>query len=214
MIAKFTFNPIQENTYILYDETGSCVIIDPGCVNERERQELVKFIDDMQLQPVRLLNTHCHIDHIPGNPFIAKKYGLKLEIHQSEVPILKAAPDYAPMFLGTDIDEQPELGAFIKDGESIRFGETELQVLHTPGHSPGSVTFYNKKEGFAVVGDVLFYRSIGRYDLPGAHGPTLFKSISEKVLALPDSTIIYSGHGPETSIGGERLHNPFLQRLN
>lgn len=212
-VLKFTFNPIQENTYVVYDTTGECVVIDPGCCNQREYEELYSAIASLQLTPVRLLNTHCHIDHIPGNPFVANTYQLDLEIHAAEIPVLASAPDYAPMFLGYELPEMPEVKKFLSEGQHINFGNTELLVMHTPGHSPGSVSFYNKDDHYIISGDVLFRQSIGRYDLPGANGPQLFQTLKEKFLTLPDETIVYSGHGSDTSIGAERRKNPFLLKL-
>ena len=211
-VVKMTFGPIQENTYIIYDQTLECLVIDPGCSNAKEREELLKAISDLGLKPVRLINTHCHVDHIPGNPLIADTYGIALEIHQNEVPVLKDAPDYGHIFQIEMSGEQPPVKAFINDGDVIKFGNTSLKVLLTPGHSPGSISLYNETEGYVISGDVLFYRSVGRYDLPGADGGVLFQSITTKLMTLPDDVKVYSGHGPETTIGSERRHNPFLKR--
>ena len=210
-VIKLTFGPFQENTYIVYDETLECVILDPGCCTERERWQLAHEITQLGLKPVRLLNTHCHIDHIPGNPFVANTYGLGLEIHRQEVEILANAPLFADMFQ-IEVPEQPPVSAFINEGDEIHFGNTVFKVLFTPGHSPGSICFYNEKEHYVISGDVLFRLSIGRYDLPGADGKTLYESITKKMMTLPDDVTVYSGHGPETTIGYERGHNPFLKR--
>ena len=211
-VVKLTFGPFQENTYIIYDQTSECVVIDPGCSNAKERDELLKTIADLGLNPVRLINTHCHVDHIPGNPLIATTYGIGLEIHPDEVQVLRDAPDFAHIFQIEMSGDQPPVKAFINEGDVIKFGNTALKVLLTPGHSPGSISFYNETEGYVISGDVLFYRSVGRYDLPGADGGTLFQSITTQLMTLPDDVKVYSGHGPDTTIGSERRHNPFLKR--
>ena len=187
-------------------------MIDPGCSNAKERDELLKTIADLGLNPVRLINTHCHVDHIPGNPLIATTYGIGLEIHPDEVQVLRDAPDFAHIFQIEMSGDQPPVKAFINEGDVIKFGNTALKVLLTPGHSPGSISFYNETEGYVISGDVLFYRSVGRYDLPGADGGTLFQSITIQLMTLPDDVKVYSGHGPDTTIGSERRHNPFLKR--
>lgn len=212
-IATFVFNPFQENTYVLYDNTGQCVVIDPGCFAAAEGEELINFINEKELTPVRLLNTHCHIDHILGNGLIHEKYGLKPEIHEKEVSVLESAPATSEFF-GVEMRwASPGHHAdFLKEGDTVTFGDgVELKVLFTPGHTPGEICFYNEKEGYIIGGDVLFYGSIGRTDLPGGDYDTLIKSIKEKLLPLPDETVVYSGHGPKTTIGHEREYNPFLR---
>ena len=211
-LLKLTFGPFQENTYVIYDQTLECIVIDPGCTNAAERAELLKTIDDLGLKPVRLINTHCHVDHIPGNPLIAETYNIGLEIHPNEEEVLKNAVNYADIFRIEMSGEQPPVKAFINEGDEIKFGTTVLKTLFTPGHSPGSISFYNETEGYVVSGDVLFYRSVGRYDLPGASGEVLFKSITTQLMTLPDDVKVYSGHGPETTIGSERRHNPFMKK--
>ena len=211
VVEKFTFNLFQENTYVIYDETKECIIIDPGCCTPAEKNELMAFVAAKQLTPVRLLNTHCHVDHIPGNGTMAATYNIGLEYHEKELPIIQSAPDFGPIF-GIEVDEQPTASRFIIADEIISFGNTMLKVMFTPGHSPGSVSFYNEKEKYVIAGDVLFYESIGRYDLPGASGPVLLQSITEKLMTLPDDTTVYSGHGRNTTIGHERKNNPFLNR--
>ena len=208
-IASFTFNPFQENTYVLFDETSECVIIDPGCYDERERQELAGFIEKKGLKPVRLLNTHCHIDHVLGNSFIASKYGLKLEIHKDDLFLLHNLKPQATMF-GVRAEESPEPEVFLNEGDQVKFGDSTLDILFTPGHSPGSITFYNKEEKLAIVGDVLFNLSIGRTDLPGGDMDILLHSITKKLLPLGDDVRVYAGHMDPTTIGFERKNNPFL----
>lgn len=209
-VVKLTFGPIMENTFIIYDETSECVIIDPGCANAKERGELIAEISRLQLRPVRLLNTHCHVDHIPGNPLIANTYNIGLEIHPLEEQVLADAPDFADMF-GIEMDTMPPVKGHLTEGDEVQFGNTTLKVLFTPGHSPGSISFYNPIDKYMVSGDVLFYQSIGRYDLPGANGSVLYQTLMEKMMTLPDDTRVYSGHGRDTTIGLERSHNPYLK---
>ena len=211
-LLKLTFGPFSENTYVIYDETLECVVIDPGCSNAAERNELLKTINELGLKPVRLINTHCHVDHIPGNPLIANTYNVGLEIHPNEVPVLEDAPNFAHIFQIEMSGDQPPVKAFINEGDIISFGKTKLKALATPGHSPGSLSFYNEVEGYVISGDALFYRSVGRYDLPGADGNQLLQSIMSRLMTLPDDVKVYSGHGPDTTIGSERRHNPFLRQ--
>lgn len=210
-IAKFTFNPFQENTYIIYDKSNECIIIDPGCSNDRENAELSDFIGHNELKPVKLINTHCHIDHVLGNLFISEKYNLELGIHKEELQVLNAVPEYGKM-LGLNPTTQKAPDYYIEKGEKIKFGnDTLLEVLYTPGHSPGEICLYNKEDNYVIAGDVLFFQSIGRTDLPGGDYNTLIESIKSELLTLPDSTIVYCGHGPDTIIGREKMSNPFLR---
>ena len=210
-ITSFTFNDFQENTYIVFDETKECVIIDPGCYSPQEKDELAKFIDDMKLNPVKLLNTHCHIDHIFGNKFVADKYNLELETHKGEIIVLDFGKTYAQSYGYFAYEPSPEPTVFWNEGDTVSFGNTEMSVLFTPGHSPASICFYCEKEKFIVSGDVLFQGGIGRFDLPGGNRDTLMKSIIDKLMPLPDDVQVYSGHGPATTIGFERQHNPYIQ---
>jgi len=209
-VACFTFNPFQENTYLLYDETAECVIIDPGCFERSEQDELLDFISSRKLKPVKLLNTHCHVDHMMGNRFVYEKFGLKPVVHRLEEEVLHAAPLYAGMF-GVSVTPSPAPEEYVQDGDVVQFGNSKLEVLFTPGHSPGEYCLFCRKENFLIAGDVLFYQSIGRTDLPGGDYNTLLKSIKEKLLPLGDEVKVYSGHGPETTIGVERESNPFLR---
>ncbi|MEN0003806.1 MAG: MBL fold metallo-hydrolase [Bacteroidota bacterium] len=209
-VASLTFNPFQENTYIVYDDTKECIIFDPGCYTDQEKQQLQNKIAALGLTPVRLINTHCHIDHVFGNSFVADTYSLGLEIHREELPLLKAVPQQSYMF-GVPIKEDlPEPSRFIEVGETIQFGNTTLQTLFTPGHSPASISFYCEADAFVIAGDVLFYESIGRTDLPGGNHKTLIESIQTQLMVLDDKVTVYSGHGPSTTIGHERRHNPFF----
>jgi hydroxyacylglutathione hydrolase len=209
-IKTFTFNPFQENTYILYDENLDAVIIDPGCYTAEERNIVVKFVEDKQLKIKRLLNTHCHLDHIFGNIFIMEKYQVDLECHRLELPNLQRAHIAGDMF-GVPIPPQPTPSVWIEENDIIEVGTMQFKTLLSPGHSPGSLCFYNEKEQFLIGGDVLFYGSIGRSDLPGGNHNQLINSILEKLMTLPDEVKVYSGHGPTTMIGYERYNNPFLQ---
>jgi len=208
-IASFTFNPFYENTYIVYDETGECVVVDPGCYTKEEREDLGGFITRNQLKPVYLINTHCHIDHVLGNKFVAETYGVPLMMHKGEIPVLEDVVNYAPT-LGVHYQPSPEPEIFVDEPDLVRFGNTELKVFFTPGHSPASICFYNEKDKFLVGGDVLFYDSIGRTDLPGGDYETLISSIKTKLLVLPDDVKVYAGHMQATTIGRERKFNPFL----
>ena len=209
-VASFTFNPFQENTYILYDETKECIIIDPGCYTENERKQLKAYIRKNELKPVRLVNTHCHLDHICGNAFIADEYNLELEAHQGEKIVLDASVDHGRLY-GFIFDPSPNIKTYLQEGEQIAFGNSTLEIVLTPGHSPASVSFYSKADGFVIAGDVLFFMSIGRTDLPGGDHETLLTSIREKLFVLPDETIVYNGHGQKTSVGFEKKNNPFFQ---
>lgn len=208
-IRSFEFSPFQENTYVLYDSSKECVIIDPGCYDNTEKQELLSFIKDNELKPVKLLNTHCHVDHIFGNAFVAQSFGLKLEAHQKDLYNIEMQERVCQMY-GLNYEASPQPSVFLNEGDIVRFGQSELEILFTPGHSAGSICFYSPKQRFMIAGDVLFYGSIGRTDLPGGDHPTLIKSINQKLLVLNDDYIVYPGHGPATTIGYERVNNPFL----
>lgn len=210
-IHSFTFNPFEENTYILYDDTKECIIIDPGCYDEFEKEDLTDFVKKQELTPVKLLNTHCHIDHILGNSFIADKYGLELEINELELPILQGAPMAVQLYGIPNVEISPEPGKFLNEGDIVEFGNSKLDVLFTPGHSPGHIVLVSKEQKFVISADVLFYGSIGRTDLPGGDHNTLIDSIKTKLFPLGDDFQVHPGHGPTTNIGFERENNPFLQ---
>ncbi|MCH5600446.1 MBL fold metallo-hydrolase [Niabella ginsengisoli] len=209
-VHKFTFNPIQENTYVLYNDNGDCCIIDPGCYFEEERQELVRFIMSKQLNPVLLLNTHCHLDHVFGNKFVSETWNLPLHLHEAEKMVLSFAPKSAEMY-GLPFENYNGEMKLLAPGNVIQIGDDELNILFTPGHSPGSVSFYNEKDGYVISGDVLFSGSIGRTDLPGGDYDQLEQSIKTQLYVLPDETKVYSGHGGGTSIGFEKKSNPFVR---
>lgn len=211
-VHYFTFSPFAENTYIIYDDTKECIIIDPGCYTPAERDELSQFISDNALTPVRLINTHCHLDHVFGNRYVADTYQLPLEIHKGELPVLNSFSMTVQMYgiPATQQSPDPDPNKFIKEGDTISFGNTELEVRFTPGHSPASVSFYCAKSNFIIGGDVLFQGSIGRTDLPGGDMDTLMQSIKREFLSLDDNVVVYSGHGNPTTVGQERKTNPFI----
>jgi glyoxylase-like metal-dependent hydrolase (beta-lactamase superfamily II) len=208
-IKKFTFNQVQENTFVAYDETGECAIIDAGCYFDNERQELDQFIADKQLKPVRLINTHCHFDHIMGITHCRAKYNLKFEAHPNEAILVEQASEHGDLF-GIPMEPVDPPDAFFEEGGQITFGNSYLQVIEAPGHSPGGVVFYNPEQKILIAGDVLFYGSIGRTDLPGGSFERLIGHIKTKLLTLPEETLVYCGHGPKTTIGFEKKNNPFL----
>ncbi|MEZ4988647.1 MAG: MBL fold metallo-hydrolase [Saprospiraceae bacterium] len=209
-VAILTCNPFQENTYLVYDDTGECVIFDPGCYDASERRMLMGKVQELGLTPVRLINTHCHLDHVFGNRFVADTWQLPLEIHPLEAPVLAAVPAVCRHYGLPVPEESPDPQTTLADGAEIRFGHTVLQQIFTPGHSPGSVSFYCAEHKFVIAGDVLFYGSIGRTDLPGGDYDTLIASITNRLLPLGDDITVYPGHGPATRMGYERKNNPFL----
>jgi hydroxyacylglutathione hydrolase len=209
-VKSFTFNPVQENTYILYNEKGECCIIDPGCYFPAERDELKTGIEKTGLTPIMLLNTHCHLDHVFGNRFVHETWGLPLHLHPQEKALLDFAPQSGLMWqLPFDNYDGPLV--YLEPGKNIIIGDDELEVRFTPGHSPGSVSFYHEAGGFIIGGDVLFNGSIGRTDLPGGDFSTLVNSIQTQFFTLPDDTKVYSGHGPITTVGFEKMNNAFVK---
>jgi hydroxyacylglutathione hydrolase len=211
-IKSFTFNPFQENTYLIFDETKECVVIDPGCFDKAEEDALAGFISDNKLTVKLLINTHCHIDHVFGNYFVKERFKTELIIHPIEEQNLRSVKLYAPAYGVYNFSETTP-DKFIDEGEKIRFGNSELEVLFVPGHSPGHIALVNKEQKFCIGGDVLFRNSIGRTDLPGGNYNTLMNSIRDKMMALDDDVTVYTGHGPETQIGYERRKNPFLLNI-
>jgi len=209
-IKTFTFNPIQENTYLVYDETNEAVVIDAGCISDIEKRALKNYIEDNKLTLKRVLNTHLHFDHQFGNKFLFTTFGIKPEAGKEDEYLLENVIAQTRSF-GMAVEEEAQsLGGYITDNQEIKFGNTTFKAFHVPGHSPGSMAFYDEKEGVLFAGDVLFRASIGRTDLPKGDYATLIQSITNKLLPLPDSTVVYSGHGPATTIGFEKKNNPFL----
>ncbi|ADY53570.1 beta-lactamase domain protein [Pseudopedobacter saltans DSM 12145] len=209
-LQQFVNNPYQENTYVLSDETGSCVIIDPGMYNATEQNAVVNYIKENNLKPEILLNTHCHIDHVLGNKFVFDIYGLRPQIHKGELQLLHAVPSYAPQ-QGFNYEISPEPEAFLTEEDTVKFGNSILKIIFAPGHSPAHLCFYHEESKTLIGGDVLFYGSIGRTDLPGGNFETLISSIKNNLFILPDDTKVYPGHGPATTIGFEKANNPFLR---
>ena len=212
-IKSFTFNAFSENTYILFDDNKNAIVFDPGCYTVQEQKILKKFIDDNELNVQKLINTHCHLDHIFGNSFIADTYHVALQCHKNEILVLQRAHIAGDLF-GVPVAPQPEFPAdysgFIEDNDIIEVGKIKLQAILAPGHSPGSLCFYSDEEKFMIGGDVLFYGSIGRSDLPGGNHNQLIHSIKTRLLTLPEDVKIYPGHGPATTIGLEKRYNSFL----
>ena len=209
-VKSFVFSPIQENTYLLYNERNHGLVVDPGCYFGQEREELKSFIEKYSILPKYLLNTHCHLDHVFGNAFVHQTWKLELHLHELEKPLL----DYAPtsgIKWGLPFENYKGNLNYIREGDQIRLDEDVLDVIFAPGHSPGHVCFYNKAQGFVIGGDVLFRQSIGRTDLPGGSLDVLLESIRTQLFTLPDETVVYPGHGPSTTIGYEKRNNPFLK---
>lgn len=209
-IEVLTFGPFQENTYLLFNEAREAAIIDPGCYEDYEKKMLLKAISDLQLQPKFLLNTHCHLDHVFGNKLVAETFDLQPWIHPKEAPVLQRAPESGLRF-GLPFDSYEGPLQWLEEGTELILGEDRLKILFTPGHSPGSVAFYCEAQQFVIGGDVLFRQSIGRTDLPGGDHQTLLNSIRRELWPLPDSVVVYSGHGTQTTIGHEKRENPFLK---
>lgn len=210
-VKIFEFNPISENTYVAYDDTKECVIIDPGCFFPDEKSVLLDFILDNNLVVKHLLNTHLHYDHVFGNHFIYEQFGLLAEAHEGDEFLLERLPKQIKMYGFKSNEPVPRIGKYLNENDVIEFGNQKMVVIHVPGHSPGSIVFYNEKAGCAFVGDVLFRGSVGRTDLEKGSMSQLLDGIKNKLLALPPDTIIYSGHGPLTTIREEARNNFYLQ---
>jgi glyoxylase-like metal-dependent hydrolase (beta-lactamase superfamily II) len=211
-VQRFTFNPVQENTYIVYNEKRNCCIIDPGCYFASEEQELRSFIESNELKPVYLLNTHCHLDHIFGNRFVHQTYQLTLHLHQLEKAVLAMGPASGQVYQLPFENYDGEM-KFLDEGDVVTLDDDELKVLFTPGHSPGSISFYSAANKFVIGGDVLFNGSVGRTDLPGGDFTILEESIKTKLYTLPADTIVYPGHGDNTTIADEMKGNPFVKMI-
>lgn len=208
-IKSFTFNPFQENTLVVFDETNEAVIFDPGCFEKQEYLKLTDFIEENNLQVKVLINTHCHIDHVLGNAYIKRKFQIPLWIHRNEIPVLKSVSAYAPSY-GFPGYEESEADEFIDEKDTLKFGNTSLEIRFVPGHAPGHLVFYHQPSKTCIGGDTLFKDSIGRTDLPGGEPDTLINAIKKQLFTLPDDTVIYPGHGPTTTIGYEKENNPFV----
>lgn len=209
-ISKFTFSPFSENTYVIYNEAKDAIIIDPGCFEKYEEEELEHFISYNELNVKRLLNTHAHIDHVFGNQFCSNKWNLKPELHELDIPTLKRMSAAAELWGIKGYKESPMPELFLTEGQQIKLGNHVLDIVFVPGHAPGHVAFICHEQKFIIGGDVLFQGSIGRTDLPGGSLEILMESIKNKFLTLGDDYVVYSGHGNETTIGRERKSNPFI----
>lgn len=203
----FVFSPFQENTYVLYNTSGEAIVIDPGMQNREEEEEISRFINDNNLHLKRIILTHAHIDHVFGLNYLAEKYQLKVGMHPESIDVLRSVPDYAGVY-GFEFSLGDYDVEVIEEGEKIELG---LDVLYVPGHVPGHLVFYKKDQSEMWVGDVLFSGSIGRTDLPGGDHDLLISGIKTKLLPLDGNIVVHSGHGPDTTIGFEKLNNPFLQ---
>lgn len=211
IVKTFTFNPFQENTYLLYNELGEALIIDPGCSDRSEKEALSSFVQEKKLNVLALLNTHAHIDHVLGNAFVVDKYKVDFYLHKLDLPTLEAVGSYAHVYGFPSYEKSPLPTHFIEDGERLKFGSIELVVIFGPGHAPGHVAFYEAKNNLLLGGDILFQGSFGRVDLPGGDLNTLKNTIHQRIFTLPDDTVVYPGHGPTTRIGVEKKSNYILQ---
>ncbi len=207
-VKQFEFNAFSENTYVIYDDTKECIVIDPGCYEAHEKAELKNFIEEKGLKVVALINTHCHIDHVLGNKFVKNEYSVKLIIHQLDIATLKANEVVSQMY-GFHAYEPCEADGFIAEGDQVKFGDSVFDVIFVPGHAPGHIALVNETEKICIGGDVLFRQSIGRTDLPGGDFDILMSSIKDKMFALADDVEVFCGHGPSTYIGFEKQNNPF-----
>lgn len=208
-IKIFVCNPLQENTFVLSDENGECIIIDAGCYSKAEKENLEHYISSNNLIPTKLIMTHCHFDHVLGNRFVYNKYKPIIEAHQADIPLLEEAQSHG-LFYGLEVEEPPEVNEYLTEDKEVKFGNSMLKVFHVPGHSPGSIALYCREQDFVIVGDVLFKGSIGRTDLPSGSYDKLRQSIFTKLMTLPPNTEVFPGHGPSTTIHEEALSNPFL----
>lgn len=207
-VKTFVFNPFSENTYVVYDDSLEAVVIDPGCYEQEEKDQLDNFIKSEKLTIKYLLDTHAHIDHVLGNYHVKEKYKVPFLMHKKDEPVLKAVKAYAPNYGFINYTEAlPD--QFLEEGDDVIFGNSKFSVLFVPGHAPGHIAFYNQKEKILMGGDVLFKRSVGRTDLPGGNHETLINSIHQKLFVLPDDVVVYPGHGDTTTLGEEKISNPF-----
>ncbi|GAB2787729.1 MBL fold metallo-hydrolase [Rhabdobacter roseus] len=209
-IQSFTFNPFAENTYVLHDLTGEALIVDPGNYQQQEHDVLTRYLEERSLKPIRIVNTHAHIDHVLGVSFLKYRYELPFSLHPDDAPLLRAVKTYAPNY-GFPAFDEPEVEQWLHEGDTVTFGSSSLRVLHVPGHAPGHLALVNDEQRFVIGGDVLFRQSIGRTDLPGGDYDTLIASIRTKLFTLPDDYTVYAGHMEPTTIGYEKKYNPFLK---
>ena len=209
-VYQLTYGPFAENTYVIADDDLNAIIVDPGMYHPDENVQFFEFINSHQLKPCRLLLTHAHLDHVFGVNWVNKTYGLTPEIHNDDQIVYDSAEVVAKQY-GLNMNQLVPSNISLVHNQVFKFGESEFRIIHTPGHSPGSVCFRNDNEGYILSGDVLFQGSIGRTDLPGGDYNVLMRSINEHIISLDEDTIVYSGHGPVTNVGQEKVSNPFLQ---
>lgn len=210
-IAIFQFSMFGINTYLVFDEDSKeCLVVDPGMSNPEEEKAIENFISTKGLTLKHIVNTHLHIDHVVGIPFLREKYGAPVMAHPGDEFLGKRVADQAAMFGLRMKPEVIEISEYLEDGDKIQLGNGNLEVIAVPGHSKGSICLYDPKDGFLISGDALFQGSIGRTDLPGGNYKELIDNIHDKLLGLPDETVVYPGHGPATTIGEEKRSNPFL----
>ena len=210
-VEQHTFNPFQENTFLVYDETNECVIIDPGCYTQEEKEALKNYIENKGLKPVRLICTHSHLDHVFGTAYVSKTFDLGVEIHPEDLQTLNMFNTTVQLYQIPNAEEPPQPKSFLEEGDKVTFGNSSMDVLFVPGHAPGHIVLVGRDEKFVINGDCLFYGSIGRTDLPGGNHEQLLDSIRTKLFTLDDDYKVYCGHGPATSIGFEKANNPFLK---
>ena len=211
-IQRFEVNPLQENCYVVSDDSRECVIIDCGAYYDEESIAIDNYLRKQQLKPVHLLATHGHLDHNFGNAHLFRQYGLKVEICAGDQQLVERLPQQAAALFGMEIsDDQPPVGRLLNDGDTITFGQHTLQVIQTPGHSHGSCLFYCKEEGVVFSGDTLFRMSIGRTDFPEGSWQQMAQSLAKIAGTLPKDTVVCPGHGPQTTIADELQYNPYLR---
>lgn len=208
-VNRFVFNSFGVNTYVLTDDCGKCLIVDPACQSRQEENELAAFLATNNLQPTGMVNTHFHVDHIVGNTFVCKTFNLRPQCHKGSKMFWETAVEFGSVF-GIKVENLIIPSDFIDEGDSIEFGNSSIEVLYTPGHADGSICLVNHTERYVISGDVLFRDSIGRTDLPTGNFDLLYHTITSKLFTLPDDYVVYPGHGPETTIGYEKQNNPFL----
>ncbi len=211
-LVKFGFSLFGINTYVVVDEaTKKCAVVDPGMIEPEEENALVNYIERNGLTVTHVINTHLHVDHAVGDKFVADKFKVPVLGHKSDETLGARMQQQAMMFGMREKLDAVSLTSYLEDGDKVKVGDGELDVLHVPGHSPGSIALYDPEGKYVIVGDALFDGSIGRTDLPGGDFRTLINSIRSKLLTLPDDTTVYPGHGPATTIGREKKYNPYLR---
>lgn len=209
-VEQLTYNPFQENTFLIYDETKEALVVDPGCYTDQEKQQFKELVGSKGLKLKGIISTHSHLDHVFGNYFVMNEFNVGLTIHKEDLQTLKMQTRTCELYGIPNVDESPEPTDFIKEGEQIKFGNSVLDVVFVPGHAPGHIAFVSHEDKFVINGDCLFQRSIGRTDLPGGNMEQLLKSIRSQLFTLPEDYVVYCGHGPSTTVGDEKANNPFL----